>query len=469
MQDGTPLPQPSAAESARRALEIFRSGTNYERAAGVFIAAHLLVIFLRPQFFVEPLETVKFPLLVSIFPTLFWLPRAFRVRTVAMIAMLGIAAEGALWVPFAVNNRWAFEGFRVYAQMLISFVFPIILLMSYGSQLRRLLHVFLFASVFLGLYSVTHGGRGPGDFVGDENDLCLALVMLLPYALLLFTVRSPRVSRIYLICATACLLAGIIATSSRGGFIGLVGVALFLILRSPYRFRMLLLSGLLALAAGLFAPQSYWDRISSIRQVNEGSALERQETWGHAWELFLRPRNIVAGVGMRNTPIHMGEYHSSARGNLWGRQMHSLYFELLPDLGTIGALLFLLVVGASYFGNNRSLQRCRSLLDRLRYRAAQEADGSPPSHETIRPLMTLEGEARFLVAVFTAINASWIGVLLSGAFISIFYYPPIWLLTAMSGAAQLYCQRLESVAPEIIGELPQLRGGDAGGGRRSPE
>jgi hypothetical protein len=133
-------------------------------------------------------------------------------------------------------------------------------------------------------------------------------------------------------------------TASRGGFLGLLAVGSFCWFYSPRKvWSLVLLTGVLLLVL-VAAPQEYWDRMRTITDdstMESGTAGQRMFTWGIGWEMFLA--NPVFGVGQGNFPWTIGEYLG---GRTWqtkslaGRQAHSLYFTLLPELGLSGGIYF---------------------------------------------------------------------------------------------------------------------------------
>ena len=97
--------------------------------------------------------------------------------------------------------------------------------------------------------------------------------------------------------------------------------------------------------------------------METGTAGQRMFTWGIGWEMFLA--NPVFGVGQANFPWTIGEYMG---GRTWqtkslaGRQAHSLYFTLLPELGLVGVMLF----GAMIYFNYRDTRIQQFTQHRLR-------------------------------------------------------------------------------------------------------
>src|SRR5699024_4569475 len=106
---------------------------------------------------------------------------------------------------------------------------------------RRLVAFFncwIVIHILLALWAITHEGRGTGSFLEDENDLSLALNMAIPYAYyLLQRPGQPALRRMLYMAAVVTLAAGVVMSESRGGFLGLVAVALGIIFFSRHRLR----------------------------------------------------------------------------------------------------------------------------------------------------------------------------------------------------------------------------------------
>jgi len=104
--------------------------------------------------------------------------------------------------------------------------------------------------------------------------------------------------------------------------------------------------------------------------------------------------NPVIGVGQDNFPVRFADYEGDerlyGRTRMW-RAAHSVYFTLLPELGLVGALIFF----------------------RMLYWIRRDV-------ATIRRSSTI-------VPYGNAIEASLIGFLVSGIFISTLYYPNFWV------------------------------------------
>lgn len=305
----------------------------------------------------------------------------------------------ALHVPFARNNFWAFNTTLGFF-LLVPFCISIVLFVDSFERLR----VFMKWWIFLAIYIAVNGIRGSGvagsSFLEDENDVSLLINMMLPFALCLFVYEQQMKMRlVYLITSLLCV-AGIVFSRSRGGFLGLIAVLTVIWLASPRKVLSLFLVGVLALGVFLVSDQKYWDRMSTIEKTDEGTAKERTDSWHAGWEMF---KDHPFGVGPGNFPIRFPEYQpETMKRSMWGRQAHSLWFTLLPELGVPGLLLYLSLLWLN--------------LRDLRY---------------LRRLPKDDDNSRFVYFLSLAYVASLVGYFVSGTFLSVLYYPHYWYLTAM--------------------------------------
>jgi hypothetical protein len=299
----------------------------------------------------------------------------------------------------------------------------------------------------LALYALTHAGKGPGGFVGDENDCGLALLTFLPFPFALLTeCRRPGSSRIVLLGIAFVTLLGIISTDSRGDFVGLVCVLFYFFLRSRHKFQMLFVGGVLVLCALPFLPADYISEMKSIKDTSSGTAEIRQHYWKIAWRVFTDPKNILIGVGMQNTSYRLAEYETGDDLERFpssgGRAVHSIYFEILPDLGIWGICIVGSLVWLSTKGNARN----RRLLDRLHSELKRRA--TRPSATKTRPLLSeqergiIMDELEYTRALLLAANLGFVAIFTAGAFISVLYYPMLWLFAGLSALLARYSQQI---------------------------
>lgn len=390
-------------EGRRRRASVTREGSN--KILWVFMA-YLVIEYVRPQYFVPALGVVRPGLIVGLILLGVSLTKGIDVIKRSRIVQLCVAFTlfTVAWVPFAVNNYWAFNTAEGMVLHIFATAIPLIVLADSKKTLTLIVKFWVGVSVYIALFAMTHAGHGPGSFVTDENDAALFLLTGLPFAYFIAQESGLTALKKWLLyAAVGVIVMGIIATQSRGGFVGLVAVICGLIWYSRRRLRSILVIGLLAAVILPFVPQSYVAQIVSINNTHDPTRLSREHLWRVAWVMF--KANPILGVGPGNYPWRVPEYEKYVHDSMsykshGGRVAHSLYFTLLPELGLLGVALYFPIVYVA-------VRICR------RFTRREDEDEYP----------------RLLArAIIIAIG----GYLVSGAFLAVLYYPELWLLAAFA-------------------------------------
>ena len=348
--------------------------------------------------------------------------------------LLGFLGLMVFTLPLATN--WFYASQFAYAVVLILVgYFAITQILQNERDLRTFLgwlvgiHIYLAIKGILGYtereftesgYKST--GVVGGSFLGDENDVALALIVVLPLAIYLFRRARALPSRIFWGVGALAILFTIVFTFSRGGFVGLGAMVLYWVGVSRNRGKAI---GALALAAILVivvAPPQYWARIVTITQPDEGTAQLRQYYWAADRRMFFD--SPLWGVGGNNSGVLMPEYAldfpPEKRPTQWGKASHSLYFQLLAEFGLLGVFL----IGTVLVSNFWDLRQISAL-----GRNARCSTSTAQLAECLR--------------------ASWVGFLVPAAFLSVLGYPHLFYLTALTVVARrLALEEKETMPPK---------------------
>jgi O-antigen ligase len=299
-------------------------------------------------------------------------------------------------------------------------------LISSEQRFRKLIYFWVAVHAYLAIFSIFESGFGPGGFLMDENDLALALNCALPFAY--FLRQSDSVSgraKFFLTIAMVLILAAIVATMSRGGFVGLAVTAAAIIWFSKNRLRNAVFVCIIGASFAALIPSDYRAEILSISDTEDSTRNERLDSWTLGWRMFVD--NPVLGVGYGNYPWTVTPYQMAdpeLRNIRWlgGRVAHSLYFTLLPETGLIGTILYgsILIV------------LLRSLRGSIRIARAAVPGGS----------------AQFIEAAARASIVSLIGFLATATFISVLYYPQFWYAVGFAYVIRHLATRLEPAADD---------------------
>jgi len=282
--------------------------------------------------------------------------------------LLGFVVWGALSVPFALNQGVAFNFW-------INFVRTVLMSLVIAGSVRdardlsRLMLVYCASTVIYTGVVLSRFQLGGGDnwrlgrlFFYDANDMATLIASAMPFALyFLLGQRRPAV-RILALFGMAILALGLIRSGSRGGFIALLAVAMFVLLgftTISARARLMGLVGILAIVFGA-ATDRYWDQMQTIFNPREDYNLTSDEGRLKVWKrgLDYLMAHPVTGVGGENFAVAEGTNASflsrveRGHGVRWGAA-HNTFVQVAAELGIPGLLLFLGILVTAF----RSLRR----------------------------------------------------------------------------------------------------------------
>lgn len=202
-----------------------------------------------------------------------------------------------------------------------------------------------------GLYTIQTGGGGrvwgPGGFIGGNNEVGLAILVVIPLLYFLYLYSTNKWIRYALIVTMLFSAVAVLGTQSRGAFLAIAVMSMVLWLRAPNK----LLLGTGLFAAGVMAlaimPWSVGEKIESITEYKEdSSAMGRINAWETAINIA-NSRPTGAGFEMYNG-IVWAMYAPTpdverASDPSIVRAAHSIFFQVLGEHGWIGLFLFLLM------------------------------------------------------------------------------------------------------------------------------
>lgn len=387
---------------------------------GMYLAVmgYLFLTFYRVHEFIPALKIIRPLQFLALVVIVLWfkhrppLPKGEPLIRWQLI-FLGVMLMGVVVV---VNHYWWLNTIVDFVMYLVMFSGGLVAVCRHAVYRQKILRFLLITFLFLGLWALTHNGTGPVDcWLEDENDIAGVFVVGACLAYAMRTESPSRKWRWLAILTGGICLAALVATDSRGGFVALVVTVAAIALFSGKFIRTSIVIILIGLAALPFVPASYIGEVGSIEGgaesygKTEGQEMERIYTWRRGWEMFLA--NPVIGVGAGNFSWAISGFETTykarvqrgARRQIAGRAAHSIYFTLLPELGLAGTFAYLMIM-------IRSVWRARKT---LRSPATAHEDGSMR-----------------MIALF--IGPALIGYSVAGVFISVLWYPMLWLLVSLA-------------------------------------
>jgi len=406
----TPEVKTSVFGQARQAQE---SKTGF-----YLVLVYLLFEFGRPQDVLPGLGAIPFGTGLSVLILLnVLMSRKLDFSRLQTKLWLPLLAVMAIHVPIAVNNYWALMIFKDMF-LLYSVYLGILAFVDSLEKMMTLMKMWVGIHGFLAVWGIAHGGFGIGGWMGDENDFCMVMNMAVPFGyFLLFSATGVVQKMKYLGFLGAFILAAM-ASLSRGGFMGLAAVGVYCWYRSPKKLNALIVLAVAVVFMVALAPPTYWDEIASSTSDetmgDEGTGGARLYTWGIGMKMFYA--NPIIGIGQNNFPWTFNIYEAGQTfhdRSFGGRQAHSAWVTLISELGLAG----IVIIGAM-------LLQCYKDLKLVRKRFSPVRSGQKHGQ-----IVQAGEDVRMYLA--RAMEGSLIGFIVSGIFISILWYPSLWIMMAL--------------------------------------
>lgn len=216
-------------------------------------------------------------------------------------------------------------------------------------RLRRLLVVSISVAAFASIFAIksylelgANQDRIKGIFknvFSNPNDLALNVVILLPFCGAIIAVsKGPK--RLFALACGALMVAGVIVSFSRAGFLALVTAGVLTVFQARRRRGLavvLVVSATLILL--LAAPGQFSDRIATITHPDAdrtGSAQERREVLIQSIKITLE--HPITGIGPGNFQWASGAFIGT----------HNIFTQVSSECGLPGLMFFLLMLHSTF-------------------------------------------------------------------------------------------------------------------------
>jgi O-antigen ligase len=352
--------------SARRFLA-GRPGAHWLAYAGIYLFT--LLLYSRAQELIPSLfgglpiiKIIAIATCLSYIATKLNRGESLTVWTIEVKMVLVLVVLSVLLIPVAAAPRDSIEMLtREYLKVVVIFIMMVNLLDT-RERLLSFLKLLTIGGAWVALgalrsYNAGEFGKTVGGFAritsvgggmfGNPNDIATALDLLLPLAVVLGLKQRGRARYAYFGCA-AMLGVGVLITLSRGGFLGLLAVGIFLWwkLGHGWRVRSACAAFLIMAAFISVAPGNFGKRIATILNADAdttGSAQVRRE--------LMKRATIVAlahpvGIGLDNFHLY----------SISEAKAHNSYLEISAELGLLGLFAYLTLIFAP-FGGLRRVER----------------------------------------------------------------------------------------------------------------
>jgi len=380
----------------------------------------------------------KVPLLISLVSFGLWIQRKDKQLGKTGPYWFALLASMLIMIPFALNNFAAYNFTRTQMIAVLTIYLPLQSLLRSVKDVRAWVYAFIAISTYVGIWATMTGGYARGG--QDENYAAAIMCMALPFSYFAFTYDTRKIRRLLYMASIVIFVAAMALANnaSRGGFLALCCVGAYIIVRSPRKHIALGLLGLASVALLLIAGPSFWAEIQTTSDFETGTGDLRLRAWKGGMRMFLA--YPIFGVGPGNFGWQLGNFETAAEVATLGRSMggamvaHSMWVEGLSEVGLIGMGSMLALCWFAWT-NLEKVQKQAGRLSKI--------------HPGVHDFVELRGMA-------FALQGSMLAVGVNGLFLSLFYYPHMWLLIVVANA-------LPYVLADLMRRHPQ---GQVLGGRQ---
>ncbi len=192
-----------------------------------------------------------------------------------------------------------------------------------------------------GIFTIKTGGNhtvwGPGGFIEGNNEIALALIVVIPLMRYLQLQATSIWMRYGFTAAMILTAVAALGSNSRGALLAVLAMAFYLWLKSPKK----IVSGVAIVVVGValvaFMPEHWSNRMNTISTYEEdSSAMGRINAWKTAYNVAT---SRITGAGFDMYTPDIFAIYSPNPSAL--HAAHSIYFQVLGEHGFIGLFLFI--------------------------------------------------------------------------------------------------------------------------------
>lgn len=250
-------------------------------------------------------------------------------------------------------------------------------------------------------------GAGSTGFFANASDFGVGMCVIFPVAGYLFFAQEKKHIRLLLFVSGVIFLAAILVCGSRGALVGALAAGAAALIKNPRKSAALLMLTMVLVGVVYFLPEASKERVESgMEWEQDKTASHRIYLWKQGLKMF---RDYpIFGVGPHNYPIVRFEHYRENDPAPGPYAAHSVYIEALTELGIVGVTPLIVLFGLFFRLNS---------LTRKHLLATDPA-----------------GKRSFYYCLAYGLDLGMIGFLASAAFVSVLYYPHIWILMSLSAS-----------------------------------
>lgn len=404
------LPAESAPSSGLRALKPGAIWGFLRRQPPSYwlVMIYLFFEYVRPQVIYESISGPPYVQIVMILGLFAFLLERRRLRLGIPEALLAVFS--AVVLASAVGAYYPADAYDRLSLYFTWVVIYVLIANAVDTEDRFLLFIFTFIlySLKMSLFGTRSwaaagfvfrewGATGAPGFFRNSGEFGIQMCIFLPIIVAFIQALGPgwpKWKRVVAWTAAGTAVTGIIASSSRGAFVGLAAVGFWMLIKSGRKIRTLVAVVIISGIAYAITPEEQKRRLSEMGE--DPTSISRTTFWKNGIEMM--QDNPILGIGYYNWP----RYHSAYYGT--PAYPHNIFVQAGAELGVVGLLAFVALLVATFVINRHTRQLAKR----------RGADG------------------RFTFLMAHGLDGGMVGFVASGFFVTVLYYPFFWIGLAMT-------------------------------------
>jgi O-antigen ligase len=374
------------------------------------ICGYLFVEYVRPQSIIPAIDFLPWAslfLMLSLIgavldPSVKWVKAPANKWMILYLVVVFLSIIGADY------KDWSYKYLdQIYTWVIIYFL--IINIVNTPKRLFIFLGVFVIASFKIslslamvwaqrGFAFTTWGLQGPPGFFMNSGELAIQMSVFFPIAYVIALKLRPYLPKwgfyiLALMPVTAAMV--ILGASSRGGQLALAVQMLLMFHKQIFRLKTLVPVAIAFAVAFHFLPEEQKQRFSETG--TDKTSLQRLYYWEGGWEML--NTHTLLGVGYFNFPPNFQAMYPDRVLYASAQLPHNILVQVGSELGYVGLLVYTMLLINSFFS------------------------GRNPEGGVV--------ESDLMARLPWAFNISIVGFFVAGQFVSVVYYPFLWVHLAI--------------------------------------
>lgn len=389
-----------------------------EKASYWLILIYLFLEYVRPQTLYPVLDFLPWAQIVLVFvPVVFFLieGQTYNVKNWANLLIILYFGVIVLSSIFAISFEHSFSKWIEFL-IWVHVYFLIINIVNNESRFLVFLLTFLLYNFKMSQHSffgwAKHGfgysgwgtGGGPGWFQ-NSGEFGIEMCVFFPISLyFIFGLKRHwqwwKKLFFYLMPFTA--LSGMVSCTSRGVILGGGATLFWILLKSKHKVKGIIALFVIGIAFQMVLSDEMRTRFDLAG--DDKTSQHRLDRWRKGIEVT--NEHPFLGIGYFNEHIVYTDFVNKGEIVKGSYLCHNIFIQCMLELGYTGLLVFVLMILFTFINNHRTRKLARENLN----------------------------ENHFLYNIAYGLDAALIGLLVSGFFVTVLYYPYFWINLAMTVA-----------------------------------